>query len=78
MSRLDQKRERKLQPERIKYAVEQIESLGFEILFLNETEVQFLYKNERVNFFAYSGWHTGKSIKDGRGIKNLLNQIKTK
>jgi len=28
-----------------------------------------------INFFPYSGWHSGKSIEDGRGFKNLLKQL---
>ena len=35
-----------------------------------------MFDNEKVKFFPYSGWHTGKSIKDGRGIENLLKQLK--
>jgi hypothetical protein len=35
-----------------------------------------MFKNELVKFFPYSGWHTGKSIVDGRGIKKLLAQLK--
>lgn len=33
---------------------------------------------EIVHFYPYSGWHTGKSINDGRGWNNLYNQIKPK
>lgn len=75
-NRLDQDREAKLQPKRLQYAKEQIEKLGLEILFECDTRIDFMYKGKTVQFFPYSGWHTGSSIKDGRGLKKLLSQIK--
>jgi len=74
--RLDKEREDALQPKRIKYAVTQIEKLGFNIDDQTDTYIAFLFKGQRVTFFPYSGWFTGKTVKDGRGILNLLNQIK--
>ena len=35
-------------------------------------------KGERVMVYPYTGWFTGKTVKDGRGINNLLKQIKQK
>jgi len=75
MARLDQEREKKLQPERMEYAVKEIKSLGIDILFQSETEIQFMFNGSKINFFPYSGWHTGKTIKDGRGLHRLLLQI---
>lgn len=75
MARLDQEKQNKEQPRRIRYAITQIENLGVDVLFKSETEIQFLHKEEKVNFFPYSGWHTGRSIVDGRGIDNLLKQL---
>lgn len=77
-NRLDKEREALLQPKRIVYAIEQIEKLGYEIIFKCDTRIDFEFKGQRVQFYPYSGWHSGASIKDGRGIKKLLNQIKIK
>jgi len=33
-------------------------------------------KGSLVLYFPYSGWASGKTIKAGRGLKNLLSQIK--
>lgn len=76
MPRLDQERQKRLEPQRIAYAIEQIEKLGYEIIYKDYMEIRFVFKGSIVTLFPYSGWHTGKTIKDGRGIQNLLNQIK--
>lgn len=75
-NRLDQEREKKLQPKRIQYAIEQIEKLGHKITFIGTTRIDFLFNGNTIQFYPYSGWHTGKGITDGRGIENLLKQIK--
>lgn len=63
-------------PKRMRYAVEKLTELGVEIEFQNSTELHFTWKGERVRLFVYTGWFTGKTIKDGRGINNLLRQLK--
>lgn len=75
-SRLNDERQNELTPERMTYGKEQIKINGYEIIYEDEVELRFLFKNELVKFYPYSGWHTGKSITDGRGIKKLLSQIK--
>ncbi len=74
--RLDIETQTELEPKRIAYAKEKITALGYDIFFENETSLKFLFKGKKVVLFPYSGWHTGASIKDGRGIENLLKQIK--
>jgi len=74
--RLDQDREKKLQPKRMGYARERIEALGYDIFFSDATVLAFVHNGQVVKFFPYSGWHTGKSIKDGRGLEKLLKQLK--
>lgn len=76
MSRLDKEREQRLQPKRVEYAKDKIKELGFEITFESSTRIEFVFKGSVVRVYPYSGWHTGASIKDGRGIENLLEQIK--
>lgn len=76
MGRLDKGKEIKLQPERLNFAKNKLSKLGIEITFESQTELRFFFKGNEVKFFPYSGWHTGKSINDGRGINNLLKQLK--
>ncbi len=75
-NRLNQERESELQPKRMEVAIQAIQNLGLQILQTDDTKIIFIYKDHSVSFYPYSGWHTGKTIKDGRGLQNLLNQIK--
>jgi len=54
----------------------QIEKLGYTVTGESKTYISFEFKGHPVKLFPYSGWHTGKTIQDGRGLKNLLDQIK--
>lgn len=74
--RLDTDRQKELEPERMSFAKREIEKLGYEITFESKTELHFMFKGAAITLFPYSGWHTGKTIKDGRGIAKLLKQIK--
>ena len=64
-----------IQSERMKYAKEQLTNLGIQFESKGK-EIRFNYLGSQILFYPYTGWHTGKTIKDGRGIKNLLKQIK--
>jgi len=74
--RLNQEREKILQPQRITGCKLELEKLGFEVTQSGDTELQFMFNGSLVKFWPYSGWHSGKSIKDGRGFSNLLKQLK--
>lgn len=75
-NRLDQERERILQPQRIKVAKSEIEKRRLLIIAEDNTKIVFMFKGHPVQFFPYSGWHTGKTIQDGRGLRHLLEQLK--
>ena len=74
MSHIEEKKAEQ-QPKRLKYAKEQLEKKGFEVTIVNQTKLQFLFQGNTINFFPYTGWASGKGIKDGRGIHNLLKQL---
>ena len=76
MARLNIERQDKFQSLRMDYAKQKLQELGFEITSEDETCIWFMFKGYSVRLFPYSGWHTGKTIKDGRGIDNLLKQLK--
>ncbi len=76
MARLNLELQKKLEPKRLEYAKQQITKLGFEITFECETRIEFMFKGHKVSLFPYAGWHTGKSIVDGRGLEKLLKQLK--
>lgn len=73
--RLNQEREKQLQPERIKTAKSRITRLGFVINFEDDTTLKFQYLGNTITFFPYSGWFSGKGVEAGRGIDNLIKQI---
>jgi hypothetical protein len=74
-NRLDQEREARLQPKRIKFAKDMLTELGFVIVSETDTELRIEHKGAIIKFFPYSGWHSGSTIKDGRGFKRLLHQL---
>lgn len=63
------------QAKRLAYCKKELITHGIEIIAETETCLEFMWKGERVKIYPYSGWHTGKTIRDGRGIKNLLIQL---
>lgn len=75
-NRLNQEKQEKEAPRRMEYAEDQITTLGYEIDMKTNTSLMFKFKGENVVIYPYSGWFTGKSVTDGRGIANLLKQIK--
>jgi hypothetical protein len=67
-----------LEPQRIEYAIGQLHAVGILSIFVaTKDRIEFDFNGETVRFYPYTGWHTGKSIKDGRGLQKLLNQLKT-
>lgn len=78
MARLNIELQKALEPIRIAHAKKVIETLGYVICHQDETRLQFMYRGKIVTLYPYSGWHTGATIKDGRGLKKLTNQIKQK
>ena len=76
MARLNIERQNKLEPQRMDYAQAQIEKLGYKVDRVSDNQLRFEFKGSTINYYPYSGWASGATIKDGRGIKNLLKQIK--
>ena len=76
MARLNTERQKELEPKRMDYAISEIEKLGHKVSKMSDTELRFEFMNHKVYFFPYSGWHSGSTIKDGRGLNKLLKQIK--
>lgn len=76
MARQDIERQKKLEPERIQYAIDALDKIGINVDYVDATKIKFQWKGSYVTFFPYSGWAAGKTIVDGRGLQNLLNQLK--
>ena len=52
-----------------------LEELGFEVTEVGNTRLDFTYKGSKVMYWPYSGWHTGRTIEDGRGFEHLIGQF---
>lgn len=76
MARLDVEKQQSIEPQRIEYAKEKITQLGYEITSETDRSLEFYFRGHKVTFWPYSGWHSGKSIQDGRGLSNLIKQLK--
>ena len=68
-------RTKELQPKRMEYALMKFDELGIRLTDQDDTQIQFMYKGNTITFFPYTGWHSGKGIKDGRGLTKLLKQL---
>lgn len=77
-NRINQEREKELEPKRLSFAKNTLEHLGYTVDVVSGKELQFYHDGDMVRFFPYSGWFTGKSVTDGRGINKLLNQLNSK
>jgi len=77
MARLDIERQKQLQSKRMEYAIQKIQQLGFEVNRVSDSEINFKHKGHTIRFFPYSGWASGATIKDGRGLSKLLTQLKS-
>lgn len=75
MARLDEQRQNTLEPKRMAYCKEILEKLGFKVERVGNTLLRFSFKESVVTVYPYSGWHSGKTIIDGRGFKKLIKQI---
>lgn len=77
MARLDTEKQNRLEPERMAYARERLTTLTeVDITETTDKRIVFTFKNKKVTFYPYSGWFSGKSVKPGRGIDYLLQQLK--
>lgn len=74
--RLDKDRQKELEPKRMEYAEEKLAELNIVSTRISDSELEFEWKGNRIKLWVYSGWHTGKGIKDGRGLQKLLDQLK--
>ncbi len=74
--RLDIERQKELEPQRLKRAKAAIKERGYVVTEVDPTHLQFKHRGKTVNYWPYSGWATGQTINDGRGLSNLIKQLK--
>lgn len=64
-----------VQASRVDYAISELADIGIDVHYKDNFKIKFLYQGHEVTFFPFTGWATGKSIRDGRGIQNLIKQL---
>ena len=75
MTRLDIERQLRLEPKRIASTKKKLESLGFDVEEHRDGKLTFVFNGSTIQFWPYSGWHSGKTIEDGRGFYKLYKQV---
>jgi hypothetical protein len=75
MARLDTERQKENEPKRMLFCKEELQKRGHVVNVVSNNCIEFEYKGAVVKLFPYSGWFTGKTVTDGRGITNLLKQL---
>lgn len=73
---LNKKERQDKEPGRWKYVLETLRDKGY----VPEEDadnkcIRFSFKGNTVTIWPYTGWFSGRGVKDGRGIKKLLKQI---
>lgn len=69
-------RQEALQPGRIEYARTKLKALGYDVEQTSTAALRIIHQGSPVIIYPYTGWFTGKTVRDGRGIHNLLKQLK--
>lgn len=72
---LKERRQRK-ESGRVSYARTKLEERGIVYLYNeNIKAIEFVHKGCIIRFYPYTGWFNGRSVKEGRGLDNLLKQL---
>lgn len=51
-------------------------NMGIEVICSMPNMITFWFKEHVVTYYPKKQWATGKTITDGRGFNNLINQLK--
>ena len=67
----------KKETHRMQNAKLQLEAKGLAVsINMSQKRCEIQHKGNTIFFYPYTGWFTGKGVKDGRGLSNLLKQLK--
>lgn len=71
-----EERRDRLEPNRMAKAREELRKRSIPFVQVDDRKIEFEYGGHVNTYFPCTGWATGKGIKDGRGLRNLLKQMK--
>ena len=75
-NRLDQEREKRLQPERMSSCAITLKKLGYEVIVADSTQLIIKAHGIDISLWPYSGWWSGKKIGSDRGFAKLLKKLR--
>jgi hypothetical protein len=67
--------QKNIQRERKHHAIDLLSNAGYDCYFETDAEIRFWYRGHSVSFYPLKQWASGKTIRDCRGIRNLLKQL---
>lgn len=77
MARLNIERQKELEPIRTRYVIGKLNELGIDYSIKDEHTIEIVYNGNKILFYPYSGYFSGKGVKSGRGLNKLLFQLKS-
>lgn len=64
------------EPGRREYVISELRKRGYEPVWdAGAKAVRFTHRGNTITVWPYKGFFSGKGVKDGRGIRKLLNQL---
>jgi hypothetical protein len=60
---------------RLYYAKKRLKDLNIEIVFESDNRIDFMHNGKTCSIYPYTGFFTGPTIKDGRGVEKLIEQL---
>lgn len=73
---LTRERRDRREPGRSEYVMAELRKRGYSPVWdEQEKAVRFDYKGNTITVWPHKGWFSGKGVKDGRGVRKLLNQL---
>lgn len=60
----------------MEYARNQITALGYPVTEVKRHTLQFTFRGSPVTLYPYSGWFTGSTVTDGRGIELIRRTVR--
>ena len=76
LKELTQKKRNENEPGRWEYVLNVLREKGYPPMEDPEKKcIYFKLNGNTITVWPYTGWFSGKGVKDGRGIKKLLKQI---
>lgn len=66
---------KKIQADKMEFICDVLDVLDLDIVDKSPHTVSFLFKGYVVKYNPLKEWASGRTIKDGRGVKNLIKQL---